>query len=207
MKLYYFPPSPNSIKVNAVLEHLRLDVERYAIDFTKREQRADWFLALNPNGCVPVLEEDGFVIWESNAIIQYLAERSDSALWPESRQRRAQVSQWLYWQSAHFGPAVGTLLFERLVKKVFKWGDENPLEIEKGLQGFAKFAPVLNAHLQSRVYLLGEVITIADFSLAAYLVHADACGLPLNNYSEIQNWYARIAEHGAWKKALALIKY
>lgn len=205
MKLYHFPLSPNSIKVNAVIEYLGLDVERHKIDFLKREHRKEWFLALNPNGRVPVLQDQNFIIWESNAIIQYLADKTGSALWPQSPQLRAEVSRWLYWQTAHWGPSVGTLLFERVVKNLLKLGDENPLEIEKSLQGFAVFTPVLNSYLQNRTYLLGDVITIADFSLAAYLVHASTCGLPLADYPHVQAWYTRIAEIDAWKRALAFM--
>ena len=83
MKVHVAPPSPRAIKVLAVLHHLGLEPEIALVDLVGGEQFKPAFVALNPNRKMPVLEDDGFVLWESNAIIQYLAAKAgDERLWP-----------------------------------------------------------------------------------------------------------------------------
>lgn len=83
MKLYVFPPSPRAMKAIALAEHLQIEHETRIVDLTKGEQMKPDFTALNPNQRMPVLEDDGFVLWESNAILQYLAMKNPAgaALW------------------------------------------------------------------------------------------------------------------------------
>src|SRR6201997_2437802 len=137
MKLYVFPPSPRAMKVIALAEYLQIEHETQLVDLTKGEQMKPEFTALNPNRKMPVLEDDGFVLWESNAIIQYLAARSgDHGLWPSEPRRQADVSRWQCWELAHWGPACGPLVFERFVKKFFGQGDPDPTEVARGEEEF-----------------------------------------------------------------------
>ena len=79
LQLHAFPHSPRGFKVLAAANHLGLDYEFHLVDLGKGDQRRPEFLALNPNGRMPVLEDDGFVLWESNAILQYLADKRPEA--------------------------------------------------------------------------------------------------------------------------------
>src|SRR5438477_7164613 len=118
MKLHVAPPSPRAFKVLAVARYLGLDFELCPVDLLHGEQQKPEFVALNPNRKMPVLEEDGFVLWESNAILQYLAAKKPaSGLWPTDPRKQADVSRWQFWQTAHWGPACSVLIFERFVKK------------------------------------------------------------------------------------------
>ena len=82
------------------------------------------FVALNPNKRMPVLEDDGFVLWESNAILHYLASKKpESGLWPTDVKRQADVLRWLSWEAAHWTPACTPMAFERVVKKLSGQGD------------------------------------------------------------------------------------
>ena len=88
LNLYVFPPSPRAFKVIALAAHLGIDYEKRIVDLTKGEQRRPEFTALNPNQRMPVMEEDGFVLWESNAILQYLADKKPtSGLLPTDTRR------------------------------------------------------------------------------------------------------------------------
>src|SRR5581483_8958990 len=166
MKLHVAPPSPRAIRVLAVAHHLGLDPDVVPVDLVGGDQRKPAFRALNPNGKMPVLEDDGFVLWESNAIMQYLAAKAgDRALWPSEPRRQADVSRWQCWELAHWGPAAGTLVFERFVKALFGQGGPTPSEVERGEREFHQYAAVLDLHLRQREWLAGDAVTLADMTV------------------------------------------
>ena len=203
MKLHVFPPSPRATKVIALADHLGLDCELEIVNLFQGEQHAPKFAALNPNERMPVLEDGDFVLWESNAILFYLASKKPSSgLWPADAQGKADVIRWLSWESAHWFPACASLAFERVVKKLAGQGDPDPVAVAKGIQEFHKCAPVLNAHLKGRQWLVGSQLTIADFAIGATLVLADSAGYPLEGYGEIPRWYRGLAALPAWQKAI-----
>src|SRR5215831_5981656 len=106
MKLYIFPPSPRAIKVVAVANYLELRPEIHALDYFSAEQHSPEFAAINPNRRMPVLDDDGFVLWEANAILQYLAQKKPEAgLWPDTARQQADVLRWLFWEIAHWEDA------------------------------------------------------------------------------------------------------
>jgi glutathione S-transferase len=201
MKVHVAPPSPRAIKVLAVLHHLGLEPEIALVDLVGGEQFKPGFVALNPNRKMPVLEDDGFVLWESNAIIQYLAaKQGDERLWPSEPKRQADVSRWQCWELAHWGPACGTLVFERLVKQFFGQGGPNPTEVARGEEEFRYHAEILDGHLRSRDWLVGREPTLADVSVGAWLVYAEH--YPAEPYREMRRWYERLASLPWWRKAL-----
>jgi len=203
MKLYHFPISPNSRRVIAVLHHLGLDCELVAVDLSKGEQMTPEFLRLNPNHMIPTLVDGDFVLWESNAIMQYLcAKVPDNSLWPLSNPAtQADVSRWQFWQAAHFGSACGVMIFERLVKKFLNLGEPDLQEIAKGEERFHRFAQVLEAHLKGREWLVGDTVTLADFSVASYLALAEMAQYPMTPYLEIPRWYRNIEQLPAWQSS------
>jgi len=152
MKLYVLPPSPRALKVIALKNHLGLECEMQVVDLGKDEHLTAEFAALNPNKKMPVLEDDGFVLWESNAILYYLAaKRPASGLWPADPKRQADVLRWLSWESAHWdAQACGAIGFERGSKRVLRLGAPDPAQIVRGEQEFHRFAAVLNGHLGGR---------------------------------------------------------
>src|ERR1019366_9775634 len=106
MRLYVFPLLPRATKVLALAGHLGLECEIHLVDLFKGDQYKPEFAALNPNKKMPVLDDDGFVLWESNAILQYLAlKKPESGLWPADSKGQADVLRWLLWEAAHWSPA------------------------------------------------------------------------------------------------------
>src|SRR5882724_11753666 len=96
MKLYVLPPSPRAFKVIALKNHLGIECEVQIVDLSKGDQLTPEYIAMNPNRKMPVLEDDGFVLWESNAILFYLASKKpESALWPREVRHQADVLRWL----------------------------------------------------------------------------------------------------------------
>jgi glutathione S-transferase len=102
---------------------------------------------------VPVLEDGDFVLWESNAIISYLATKHGSALVPTDARGRAEVDRWLSWQVAHLGPATRKVAFERIVKKVTGQGAPDQALIDAGTAEFAEFTEVLDGALDAKEYV------------------------------------------------------
>ena len=205
LTLHAFPPSPRSFKVLAVAHHLAIDYQFAFCDLTKGAQKAAAYTALNPNQRVPALEDGDFSLWESNAIIQYLATKKPEAnLLPMDERGRADVARWQFWESTTWDPACAILVFERAVKRFFGGGAPDPVEVEKGLQRFHRAAGVLDGHLKGRKHVCGNQLTLADFSLGADLTMAEAAQFPLENYDAIRRWSALLAELPAWKKTRAM---
>ena len=205
IKLHVAPPSPRAFKVLAVARHLELDFELCPVDLLNGEHLRPEFAALNPNKKMPVLEDDGFVLWESNAITQYLASKNPgSGLLPADAQKRADVSRWQFWDSAHWDPACATLIFERLLKKVFGQGDPDPARVAKGEQDVGQLASVLDAWLARRPFLCGRDLTVADFSVGAWLNYAGRAGYPIDEFPQVRRWYAGLAEMPAWRESIVV---
>lgn len=199
MKLYYFPPSSNSRRAQAVAIYLQLPIDLHLIDLQQGEQQNAGFLKLNPTGRIPVLTDSDFILWESNAIMQYLASQIPNSLWPNNPIVRADISRWQCWQLAHWSKGCQPLQFERFVKKVLQIGDPDPAVEQHAIKCFHKEATVLNDYLASHQYLVGDSLTLADFSVASDLTYSAIARFPLAQYPYIQSWYAQIEALPAWK--------
>jgi glutathione S-transferase len=205
MNLYLFPPSSRALAIVALTNHLGLDCELRPIDLGRGDQRAPDYLALNPNSKMPTLEDGDFVLWESNAILFYLAaKRPESGLWPSDVRGQADVLRWLAWEGAHWdAESVGMVSFEKSSKMVLGLGAPDPAFVARGEENFARFAAVLDGHLVGKTWLQGDRLTIADFSIGALVPTASRCGLPLERFVEIRRWYEGLAALPAWRGAVA----
>jgi glutathione S-transferase len=201
MKLYFHPMSGNSRRVLLVATHLEVPLERVLIDLTKGEQRETPHLGRNPNGRVPVLDDDGFLLWESRAIMVYLAEKTPGqTLLPTDMRGRADVNRWLFWCAAHMAPANTVLVFENFVKAVTGRGPADPVEVARGGALVAQYAPVLDAHLAGKTWVAQDRLTLADFSLASSFALAGPARLPIADYANLRAWLGRMQELDAWKR-------
>jgi glutathione S-transferase len=201
MKLYGFPGSPNTWKVRALAAHLGLPIEFEFVDLAKGQQRTPEFLALNPTGRTPVLVDGDFKLWESNAIMQYLASQAKTPLWPDDARTRADIARWQSWQLAHWGPdSCVPLIFQRLVKAVLNLGPPDEAIVAKGTEAFHRDARVLEAHLSRQSYLVGDILTLADFAVAAPLFHAARAELPVAPYAHVRGWFGRVSALPAWQQ-------
>jgi glutathione S-transferase len=199
MKLYGFPPSPNTWKVRAVAAHLGIPLELQFVDLTK--PRAADYLALSPAGRTPTLVDGDFKLTESNAILQYIASQKPNSLWPNDPRTRADITRWQCWQLAHFGKeACEPLIFNRLVKKLLNLGPPDEAAVAKGTDAFHKEAKLLDAQLAKGPYLVGNELTLADFAVAAPLFYIQQGGLPVEPYAKLRDWFGRVSALPAWKE-------
>jgi glutathione S-transferase len=201
--LHVAPPSPRAFKVLAVARHLELDFDLRPVDLLNGAHLTPEFAELNPNRKMPVLDEGGFVLWESNAIMQYLAsKRPEVGLLPADARGHADVSRWQFWDSAHWDPGCATLVFERMLKRAFGQGDPDPARVAQGEQDLRKLAAVLDSWLVGRRHLCGKRLTLADFSVGAWLNYAERAQYPLHDFHEIRRWYAGLMELPAWRASI-----
>jgi glutathione S-transferase len=200
MELYGFPASPNTWKVRAVAAHLGVRLTDKFVDLSKGESRQPDYLKLNPTGRTPALVDGDFVLWESNAIMQYLGSLKPNSLWPDNGRIRADITRWQSWQLAHFSKeGCEPLIFERLVKKLLNLGDPDPARVAAGTEAFNRDARILDDHLAKQAYMAGNGLTLADFSVVAPLFYAKQAELPIEPYSNVRGWFARIAALPAWR--------
>lgn len=197
MKLYYFDVM-NPRKVCALARHLRLPLEYVHVNLGKGQHKTPAFLAMNPNGKVPVLVDGDVSLWESNAILCYLADKAGSDLWPKDA-RQYEVLRWLMWDATEFAPQAGTLYFEHIIKSRFGIGAPDSAEVQKATQGFVRFAAVLEAHLRGRSYLVGDALSVADFAVAITLPYAQQAHLPLDDFPEIRRWHSQMEKLEGWR--------
>jgi glutathione S-transferase len=191
LRLHDHGTSGNGYKARLLLRQLDVPFQRIEYDIDKAETRTPAFLAMNPNGRVPVLElEDGRCLPESNAIMWYLAEGTPFA--PRDRWERADALHWMFFEQYNHEPNIATVRYwlthgvemteERLIN----------LPIKRKL-GYAAL-DVMEAHLSgARAFFVGERYTIVDIALYAYTHVAPAGGFELAGYPAIQRWLAAVA--------------
>jgi glutathione S-transferase len=205
MRLYLFPPSSRVLGIVALKNYLGLDCELQPIDLGRGDQLTSQYVALNPNKKMPTLEDNGFVLWESNAILFYMAaRRPDTGLWPSDLKGQADVLRWLAWESAHWdAESCGMVAYEKASKAVLGLGPPDPAFIARGEQNFDRFAAVLNNSLRGKTWLVADQLTIVDFSIGAWVPSAERMELPVGKFTEILRWYKGLAALPAWRDALA----
>jgi len=176
--LHSFFITPNNRKVEAFIKHFDLDVEIHQVNFRERENKSDEFLEMNPMGKVPLLVDGDLQLWESNAILTYLATvfPQTNAL-PMNPKGRANVDRWLHWQSCHLMPVMGQL----------KTGEETDLESVKPLY------KVLDTQLAGQDYVCGE-LSVVDFALGAYTLTKLGRKIDYTDVPNVAAWRERIAD-------------
>jgi glutathione S-transferase len=188
VRLYDYLPSGNGYKVRLLLTRLGVPFERVELDITAGATRTPSFLAKNPNGRIPTVElDDGRILAESNAILWYFAE--GTPLLPDDRWARAQILQWLFFEQYSHEPNIATVRFWLHTQLT---DDRRAMLPAKRTAGHAALA-LMESHLTSHHFLVGDTDTIADIALYAYTHVADEGGFDLSPYPSIQAWLTRIA--------------
>ncbi len=199
MKLYNVVGSPNCRKVLAVINHLGLDVEIAYLDFFSGDLTSTKYLRINPNGRVPALRDGDFSLWESNAIMQYLADQvPGNSLFPDDPATRADIVRWQCWELAHYNRAFGTLAFETVAKPQFALGEPDAALVANALEDMNQFAPVLEGHLTSRDYAVGDDITLADYSLIHVEPFKEQIPFDWSGYPNLNAYYERMRAVPHW---------
>lgn len=185
IKLYNFPKSGHAHRIELMLSLLDLPTELVFVDLAKGAHKQPDFLALNPFGQVPVIDDNGTVIADSNAILVYLAKKYDNDTWlPEEPAAAARVQRWLSVAAGPlaFGPAAARLV--TVFGAAFNT-DEVIARAHTLLQ-------VIDAELGKTPFLAGSTPTIADIANYSYIAHAPEGNVSLEPYANVRSWLARI---------------
>ncbi len=165
--------SSNSRRAALTLEYLRVPFELVPVNLRNPDDRAR-LVTLNPNNKIPVLVYGDFVLWESHAIMQYVATQvPGQTVYPTDARHRADVDRWLFWLSAHFAPPLGVLGWERMWKPLVTGLVAHPIsahQVARHEQAFHAVAKIANEHLDGRDFLAGDGITLADLARRAATV-------------------------------------
>jgi glutathione S-transferase/GST-like protein len=194
----YSAATPNGYKASIILEELALPYELRVVDLGGQEQKQDWFLSLNPNGRIPVIvdrEADDFVVFESGAILLYLAEKTGRLL-PKDAKGRSRVIQWLMFQMGGVGPMMGqaNVFFRYLPEKI-------PLAIDRYQGEVRRLFGVLNGRLTNEEYLAGDY-SIADIATWPWVYSHGWSGVSLDDFPHLRRWLEQIRMRPAVERGL-----
>jgi len=202
MKLYGHPWSINTRKTLATLAEKGHDVPLTLVMLPQGEQKRPAHLQLHPFGKVPVLDDDGFVLYESRAINAYLdAKLTGPALVPADARSRARMDQWINVADAYFIPFAHQLIVERLFRR-YLGGERNDAAIAAGRAGIAPALDALEAGLGKTPYVAGDAFTLGDvhwMPYVEYLFRIDESA-PIERRSSLVAWWQRVSQRAAWQK-------
>jgi glutathione S-transferase len=201
MKLYQHPFSSASFKVRAVMHELGLACELVEVAMQKGEHKTPSFLAMNPNGKVPVLDDGGFYVWESNAIICYLAaKKPESGLLPTDPRGMGAVQQWLQWQATTFANSINEVMNET-VYLAFIGRPKDEQKYAAGLEKVRRDLGVLEKSLAGKEYLCGK-LTLADFSIVSKMLLRKQMGFDLEGFPNVKAWAGLLEARESVRKSL-----
>lgn len=202
MRLYYHPLSTCSRRVRLAAHQLGVALDLVPVDLTQGAQHAPAFAKLNPNHQVPVLEHEGFVLWESYAIMQYLADLTPGqTLYPTDVRARADVNRWLFWCGQVWMPGVALLNWEQHIKPMAGLGPADAAQVARGEQLLRSAAERFDAHLAaSGPWLCASRLSLADLALAAPLADQDVAHFPVHDLPHLQRWFAQVQALEAWAR-------
>ena len=188
MKVYGEIRSGNCYKIKLLAELIGINYQWVHVDVMSGETQTEDFLGKNPNGKVPVLElDDGRMLWESNAIIDYLA--TDTVFLPKDRFLQAQVLQWQFFEQYSHEPYIAVA---RFIAKYQGLPDARKDEYHGKQAGGHKALAVMESRLATHAYLVGSHLSVADVSLYGYTHVAHEGGFDVSGYPGIQAWLQRI---------------
>jgi len=201
MKLYFHPMSSNARVARMAAVALGLKPELVLVDLQKGDNRKPEYLALNPNGKVPTLVDGDVTLYESIAIAMYLADKTPGqTIYPTQPAARAHVNQWLLWKASHWGHALGTLVWENMLKGMFGQGAPNDYAVTGATHQTNQYASVLDAQLGKTKWVAGDTLTIADFAIAAVMMYMVPAKLPLEQHTNLMRWFKDVQATEAWKQ-------
>ncbi len=196
----YTAATPNGHKISVALEELGLPYTVRPIDLSADEQKQPWFLAINPNGRIPAIidREAGLTVFESGAILVYLAEKT-GRLMPADPQGRYATLQWLMFQMGGVGPMMGQAnVFARYAP------EKIPFAIERYRRESRRLFGVLDARLAEQPWLAGQIYTIADIANWCWVRTHRWSGVDLDGLDHLAGWVDRIGQRPAAQRGVAV---
>ena len=200
--------TPNGRKVSIMLEELKLDYNVHEVDISKGEQHEPEFLAISPNNKIPgIVDSDGpggspIEMFETGAILIYLAEKEKSELYPTETRERMETLQWLMWQMGGVGP-----MFGQAHHFMFNPKEDVPYGIERYHKETKRLYKVMNGQLGENEFLAGGDYTIADIATFPWIDRFRRHQVDLADFPNVQRWHEMLWERPAVKKGMEVPFY
>ncbi len=204
MKLYGHPLSSCTRKVLVTLAEKGHQAAFFPVDLFTGEHKKDAHLARHPFGVIPVLDDEGFVLLESRAIIRYLDARLvGTPLTPASPMDVARMNQWLSVDQSYVAPHTRTLALERIVRKGEGLAPDASV-VNAAETALARSLGIIDRALDGRTYLASDTFSLADISLMPYVASLPIIGAErlIGNLPRLGAWWANVRERPSWKRAL-----
>jgi glutathione S-transferase len=189
--------SSNVIPVMWAVGELGLEHQRHNVGGSFGGDDTEAFLQMNPNGLIPTISDDGFVLWESMAITRYLARQYGMAtLYPQEPRQAALAEQWMEWYKSSITPNLMPVFFN-LVRT--EKSEQSQAQIKQCTAATINYLRVLERHLQGRSYMLGDLFSMADIPLEAMMYKFFNLDIERLALPAIEAWYARLCERPAYQ--------
>ena len=200
MKLYYDPITVNCRKVIAGFALMGAGFEKSHVDYFTGGQKSPEYMKINPNATIPALVDGDMKLWESNAILQYVADKNGAtAYYPKDLKVRADIHRWQLWEAASWFPSCYVYLVENVVKPLLKAEPDKAIT-DKEAPNWHKLAGILDERLSKQRWLCGDKVTIADISVAAPMHLHSYQKLPLDAHPNLRRWMTQDVEQlPCWK--------
>ena len=201
MEIIADPITVNCRKVLAGLKLIGAEYTLTKVDYFKGEQKSPEVVAINPNATIPVMRDGDLVLWESNSILQYAADKvGNASAYPTDLATRADVNRWLLWECGTWFPTCYVHLVENCVKPLL--GDQpDPAVLDGEAPNFHKLAGIMDARLSGSAYLCSDQPTIADVAVASPMHLHGWAKLPLDDHPSVVRWMTEGIEPQPWWKA------
>ena len=206
LKIYGRLTSVNVQKVVWCADELGLTYERIEAGGTYGVVDTPEYRAMNPNGLIPVIDDDGFVLWESNAIVRYLASQygdgdGEHRLWPNNEHTRANADRWMDWQATSFNPAFRPA-FIQLVRT--PEAQRDAAVIEHSRAQVEKRLAILDAHLASHAFVAGPAFTMGDIPLGCSIDRWFKMPIARESHLNVERWYQALSNRAGAQQIVAL---
>jgi glutathione S-transferase len=199
---FYYAPMTSATRIHWALEEVGCSYERVKVDLAAGDQRKPEYLALNPNGKVPLLVADGLPIYESLAILLYLGETYgvEKGLFPAPGLERAEAFRWMAWVGITLGDAVS-----RVIRNSDRFPAEqrNELAREVAKKDLADLWTMVDKALDGKEYLVGGRFTLADLSVSGFVMVTGRFGVDIGHLKNVQAWSAKATQRPAMGRVLA----
>ncbi len=193
----YGPKLGSAFRCHVLMLEMGIKYEEVKVDFEKGDQFKPEYLKLNPNGKIPCIVDDGFVLWESMAINKYIATKFKSELLGKTPEENALIDQWSYWSILEIQPNLYTISFQKFRVPD---GERDEKAIKKATDEASKVLKILDNQLEGNEYILGNRFTLADINVASCVLVADFAKYDYSAYKNVSRWIAALNKRPSFKQ-------
>lgn len=191
LHIYGSPLSSPTNKVRFVANYLKMPSEFHIVNLSAGENRTPEFLKINSLGKIPAINDDGFTLAESNAIVRYLCDKNHSTLYPKELKARAVVDQWIDYASQHVMLALARIMFNTYFYKV-AGANQDERSLQDGRKFINTYLPLIEQQLTRNAFIAGSTMTLADIVMIAALDTIELCEINMSTYTHINTWRKKL---------------